>query len=284
MNRLTDLFQPKCKHRHTARTHPKCFGSDGQPLSSREKESARASRVLVFDVETLPMVVYSWGVWQQNIGAHLIIKDWCILSWSAKWLHDDKIMGDVLSPKEAVERNDKRILESFWSLLDSADVVIAHNGKRFDVKKVNTRLWKHRMKKPSSYKVIDTLTSVKSVFSLNHNTQDSIAEFLELDGKLDTNFALWAGCDNGDPNSLMYMLEYNEQDVRSLENIYLEMREWIPNHPDLRIYDGVIEGCPVCMENDSLGIGIFVAKSKRYIEHRCNNCGAVWHDSESIKG
>lgn len=274
------MFQQKCKHRHTARTHPKCFNADGTLKVEREKSM---DKVLVFDVETLPLVAYAWKVWDENISDAQIIKDWCILSWSAKWLHDDKIMSDVLTKREALTRNDERLIENFWLLLNDADVVIAHNGKRFDIKKVNTRFWKHKMKKPSSYKVIDTLTAVKSVFSLNHNGQNAIAKFLEIDEKLNTDFALWRACDQGNVEALQYMVDYNEQDVRMLEEIYLSMREWIPNHPNLKVYQGVIEGCPVCLHDNYEDIGYYTADVNRYKEHRCLNCGNVWHDSKAQK-
>lgn len=275
-----DLFQLKCKHRHTIKTHPSCFNSDG---SLKVEDEVRNHKVLIFDVETLPIVAYAWKVWDENISDNQIIKDWCILSWSAKWLHDDKIMSDVLTKREALTRNDRRIIANFWKLLEEADVVIAHNGKRFDIKKVNTRLWKHKLPKPSSYKVIDTLSSVKSVFSLNHNGQNAIANFLEIDEKLDTDFELWAACDTGDTDSLNYMVTYNEQDVRMLEEIYLSMRDWIPNHPDLRIYEGVVVGCPVCLSTRSEQIGLYIARAKRYPEHRCLDCGSIWHDAKAVK-
>lgn len=275
-----ELFQQKCKHRHTIKTHPRCFNEDGTLKVEREREM---SKVLIFDVETLPIVAYVWKVWQEDIPDVRIIKDWCILSWSAKWLHDDKIISDVLTKREALTRNDERLVENFWLLLNEADVVVAHNGKRFDIKRVNTRFWKHKMKKPSSYKVIDTLASVKSVFSLNHNSQNAVAKFLDIQEKLDTEFQLWEDCDHGVTDALHYMVDYNEQDVRMLEEIYLSMREWIPNHPDLKVYQGVTEGCPVCLSTSYQDIGYYVAKKKRYPEHRCDDCGSIWHDAKEKK-
>lgn len=283
MSKLTELVEPRCKHRHTARTHPNCFHQDGSPLAEGEVPT-RDVKVLIFDVETLPIVGYAWNVWQENIGMNQIIKDWCILSWSAKWLGSDKIMSDVLSPREAVKRDDKRLVTSFWTLLDSADIVVAHNGKRFDIKKVNTRFWKNKLDRPSSYKVIDTLNSVRSTFSLTFNKQDFVARFLGIQEKLDTDFELWADCDHGIPESLKYMVEYNEQDVRMLEEIYYELRGWIPNHPDLRLYTHDIDACPVCLSKSKhKNIGLFVAQSKKYKEYRCADCGSIWHDSKAIK-
>ena len=279
MKKITDLFQPKCQHRHTAKTHPNCFDENGKP---RLVHLAEPAKVLIFDIETLPIVAYVWGVWQENIPAARIIKDWCVLSWSAKWLDDDKIMSDVLTSKEAKERNDKRLVSSFWKLLEEADVVVTQNGKKFDIKKMNTRFWKHKLGRPSSYKVIDTLTAAKSAFGLTFNGQDFMAEFLDIQQKLHTDFQLWAACDRGESVALKYMLDYNEHDVRMLEQIYLEMREWIPNHPNLDLYAKIGNVCPVCLQNDFSEIGVYSTNTRQYREYRCK-CDAIWHDTKMIK-
>jgi hypothetical protein len=192
-------------------------------------------------------------------------------------------MSDVLTPKEATTRNDKRLVSNFLDLLDAAHVVIAQNGKKFDIRKLNTRFWKHKLHKPTSYKVIDTLTAVRSTFGLTYNNQDFIAKFIGAQEKLETNFPLWAACDRGESEALKYMLDYNENDVRGLEEIYLDIREWIPNHPDLRLFQMSQEGCPVCLKNEYKEVGIYVANAKKYKEYRCSVCGSIWHDANAIK-
>lgn len=282
-NIITSLFEPKCSHRHTAKTHPNCFNADGTLKEKIEVVEEEDSRILVLDIETLPIVAYVWQVWDENVNMDRIIKDWCVLSWSAKWLGDDRIMSDVLTSKEAKNRDDKRLVSSIYKLIDTANIVIAHNGKRFDIKKLNTRFWRHKLPRPSSYKVIDTLSVAKKEFSLTFNKQDFIAQFLEIQEKLDTNFQLWADCDDGNSEALKYMMEYNEQDVRMLEEIYMEMRGWISNHPDLRPYLIDKDVCPICGGKEYNEIGIFVAKSLRYVEYRCDSCKNIWHDSKAIK-
>jgi DNA polymerase III epsilon subunit-like protein len=285
MSKLTDMFQPKCEHRHTAKTHPKCFNEDGSPKTKEEREASRINkvRVLVFDVETLPTLAYTWGVWKVNITKDKIVKEECLLSFAAKWLGDDRIVSDVLTPKESLVRDDKRLCTNLWKLIEEADVVVTHNGKRFDIRKMNTRFWKHRLNRPSSYKVIDTLTTAKSVFGLLYNSMSYIAEFKEADQKLDTEFPLWIGCDNGDKDALTYMQTYNEQDVRTQEAIYMEMRGWMSNHPDLGVYEDLTGVCPVCCSEHHKPVGFYVAKSKKYEEHRCSDCGNVWHDTKEAK-
>jgi len=273
------MFQPRCKHRHTAETHPHCF-QEGVPV---EFSIVVPSKVLVIDIETLPLLGYAFNPWNTSITPSHLVKDFCILSYSAKWLDGNAITSDILTPKEALKRDDKRILKTVWKLLEEANVIITHNGKRFDVRMLNARFWKNKFHKPSSYKVIDTLAAAKAVFGLTYNSMDYIAKYIGMQEKMDTNFALWVGCDNGDVDSLNYMLEYNDQDVRTQEEIYMEMREWIPNHPDMSVYAKLDNVCPVCLGTDHEEIGFYTAAKLQYKEHRCSECGSIWHDSKAIK-
>ena len=277
---IFNIGTKRCVHRHTIRAHTQCFCGDGNARNDSQK---KPTNVLVLDVETLPILGYSWGVWNQNIYPNQIEKDWCILSYSAKWLGDDRIMSDVLTPKEALDRDDKRVVSNFWKLLDSSFLTVSHNGKRFDLRKLNARFLKNGLHRPSSYKVIDTLTTARSVFGLTYNKLDFIAKFIGADEKLETNFELWRSCDKGDKSALQEMKEYNEQDVYTLEQVYLIMREWIPNHPDLGIYQNLVGVCPVCLHSNYEEIGLYVTKKKSYKEYRCDSCFSIWHNGKPDK-
>jgi hypothetical protein len=245
--------------------------------------TAQSPRILSIDIETLPIKAYVWGTWKQNIYRPQIIEDWCLLSYSAKWIGNDNIISNVLTPQEAVRRDDKRVAKEIWRLLDNASVAITHNGKRFDIRKINSRLWKHNLHRPSSYKVIDTLVSARAIFGQTYNSMDAIAEFIGADQKLDTEFALWDGCSNGNEDSLFEMVTYNEQDVRTQEQIYMAMREWMPSHPSFAIYAGLTNVCPVCLENNYASIGFYVTNKKKYREYRCRCCHSIWHNSKAVK-
>ena len=281
MSKISDLFSPRCVHRHTAAEHPKCF-IKGKPVSVKANV---LPAVLVFDVETLPILGFSWGVWNQDIHPAQIVNDWCILSYSAKWLGEDRIISDTLTPQEAVNRNDGRLVKDFWKLLDYASIVITHNGKRFDIKKLNTRFWHNKLHPTSSYKVIDTLVTAKAVFGMTYNKLDYIAKYQGLQQKLDTDMELWIACHYGDKNALTKMREYNEQDVIIQEEVYRNMREWIPNHPNFGNFNELGEVCPVCVGKHYSPIGLYHSNysSLKYTEYRCNDCGAVWHDTKAVK-
>ena len=273
-------MEARCKHGHSSRTHPSCFNNNGEPVDGDELQ--KDVKILSFDIETLPLLAYTWGAWEQNVNPVQLVKDWCLLSYSAKWLNSDSVISNVLTPSEAKRRNDKRITKEVWRLIDEADIIIGHNSRRFDIKKLNTRFWKHNMPVPGSYKHIDTLTSARSVFGITYNKLDYIAEFIGIQKKLDTDFQLWKDCDSGVKKALTKMREYNDVDAIIQEKIYLEMRSWIPNHPDMTVFAGVNGACPICLKAGSKRIGEYTARKKQYPEYRCS-CGAIWHSSKFVK-
>src|ERR1700722_8562944 len=99
------------------------------------------AKILTLDIETAPFESYTWGLWDQNIGLNQIKEETSILSIAAKWLGDSKVFYQDTSgrgPKRV--RDDKALLKAIWTLLDTADIVVAQNGAAFDVKRINARL------------------------------------------------------------------------------------------------------------------------------------------------
>jgi hypothetical protein len=239
--------------------------------------------VLFLDIETLPIKAYTWNTWDVNINKEQIIADWSVLCWAAKWYDDPRMITGCLTPKEAQARDDKRICQSMWKLMDDADVIIAQNGKRFDIPKLNTRFWKWHIPQPSSYKLIDTLDAARRAFGMTYNSLDYLGEFLGAGRKLRTEFQLWVDCDLGNKEALARMQEYNENDVTLLEEVYNKMRGWIPNHPKFTAYERVKDVCPVCFSDDIKHIGLYTAAVNQYKEFRCGSCGALWHNTKAEK-
>src|ERR1035437_3391457 len=126
--------------------------------------SPKGPKVLIFDIETAPIIAHVWSIWEQNVGLNQIVADWHVMSWSAKWL--DAPSTQVMYEDQRLEQNienDKRLLQGIWDLLDEADVVITQNGKSFDQKKLNARFVMNGFQPPSSYKHIDTKIIAKQI-------------------------------------------------------------------------------------------------------------------------
>lgn len=232
--------------------------------------------VLLLDIETCPMLLYAWTLFKPRVSYENIVQDWCILSWAAKWLHRPEVFSDVISPKEVATRNDKRICESLFKMMEQAEIIIAHNGKRFDIRKINSRFLIHSIRQPSPYQVIDTLTESRRNFAHSSHRLDYIGQIICRKEKLYTDFKLWVKCVNGDQEALNYMDTYCRQDILLLEDVYMQMRGWIKSHPNLNLYGETTEPhCHICLSEDITNCGEYFTSASVFDSVRCNKCGAI---------
>ena len=246
---------------------------------------AKLPKILIFDIETAPMKAYVWRVWKENISIDQTISDWFVICWSAKWLYSADMMSGCVTPEEAVSEDDSRIVKDLWKLFDEADMVVAHNGRKFDVPKMNSRFLVNGLNPPKPYYIIDTLQVAQKQFGFASNKLDALAVYFGYPRKLDTDFTLWSKCLEGDKESLDYMLEYNKQDVVLLEEVYLKLRPWIKNHPNVGNYLNMETNvCSTCgSDNVSLIEDKWYYTSvNKYHLYRCNCCGAISRGRKSV--
>jgi len=244
------------------------------------------AKILVLDIETAPMDAWVWDMWKQNIYPSQLISNWYILTWAVKWLGEEEVDSDRLTSEEAIDQDDSRLLRNLWGYLDEADIVIAHNGDKFDLPRIKTRFLFNGLNPPSFYKQIDTLKVAKKEFDFPHNGLEPIAEFLGIAGKLDTSMDLWVQCRRGNNAALSKMEEYDIQDVRILEDVYLRLRPWIKSHPNLDLYiDSSFPNCPHCGSKEVKQIsGKYVyTQAVKYQMFRCPDCSAICRSKKGIK-
>jgi len=256
------------------------FGINAESLRRYERRKrfweTKQPKVLLIDIETTPIKAAVWGTWKQRINYEQVLEDWFMLSYSAKWLFDSNVMGSVLTPDEAIHKDDSRIARELWKLFDWADVLIGHNISGFDLPKTQTRFLMNKLAPPSPFRVIDTLKVAQHNFRFASNKLDYIGELLLHDRKLKTDFALWLRCLAGDRESLNYMLSYNKKDVLLLEEAYVFLRPYIKSHPNMAIYQEAIEPtCPTCGSVDIDECGHYSTSVNRYLAFRCKDCGAI---------
>lgn len=224
-------------------------------------------RILLLDIETSPLIGYSWGTYDTDIIE--VIKDFEILCWTGKILGEKKIYQGSMQGK----KSDKSCVEELHKLLDTIDVVVAHNGDKFDTKKINARFIFYGLPPSQPYKTVDTLKEIKKIASFTSNKLDNLGELLGEGRKLKTDFSLWKGCMDNDPKAFKRMLDYNKEDVLLLEKIYLRILPYMKSHPNWGIYENDI-CCPKCGSKHLQSRGYALNKSTRYRRFQCQSCGS----------
>lgn len=237
-------------------------------------------RVLIYDVETAPLQVYAWGLFDQNIGLNQIKTDRHLLAWAAKWLGDKKVIYADQRAAKNVE-NDKKLVKSLADLLNEADVVVTQNGKKFDNKIVNARLAFHGLKPPGVAKQIDTCQLARKHFGFTSNKLEYLSDKLntkykKLSHAKFSGFTLWRECLAGNLAAWREMEKYNKHDVLATEELYTKLAPW-GTGVDFNLYTDKLSrvcNCGGKYKRDGHSYGS-AGKFQRY---ECTSCGHKTQD------
>ena len=240
-------------------------------------------KILIFDIETAPMRAYVWKRYKENISLEQTISESFMLCWSAKWLYDADVLGDCVTPEEAVSEDDRRVVTSLYNLINEADIIVAYNGRNFDIPYMNQRFLVYGFPPYAPVHIVDPYETAKSVFRFSSNKMDHIATELGLQNKIKTDFNLWKGCIEGDKKFLDDMLTYNKQDVTVLEEIYCTVLPWIKNHPNISNYFDNKNRCVKCGSESLVKLDTyFYTPSGRYELFRCKSCGSIFRSKKNL--
>lgn len=254
-----------------------------EQLRKMVKKDESLPKILVFDIETAPMQAFVWKRYKENVSLEQTISESFMLCWSAKWLYDEEVLGDALTPVEAVTEDDARIVKSLYDLINEADIIVAYNGKNFDIPYMNQRFLVYGFPPYVPVNVVDPYETAKSVFKFSSNKMDHLATELGLQNKIKTDFSLWKGCMIGDKKSLDDMLKYNKQDVVVLEEIYCKMLPWIKNHPNMSNYMENVCSCTKCGSEKLIKLNrYFYTPSGKYELYRCKECGSIFRGKKNL--
>ena len=232
------------------------------------------ARILILDIETKPNRVFTWGLWDQNIGLSQIIEPGGTICFAAKWYGETK----VHFASDHHDGHDEMVAAA-WRLMDEADIIVGYNHRSFDVKHLHAEFVRLRLGPPSPHKDVDLLTVARGQFKMPSNKLDFIAQELGVGHKVKhTGFDLWTGCMDGCDKAWRTMKKYNIHDVRLTEELYDRLRPWIKNHPNLNMWRTVrVSGCDKCGSDDLTDSGFKYTQTRAYKQFVCNNCGGYSH-------
>lgn len=194
------------------------------------------AKILIYDIETSYNIVKSWRVgYNLNINPDAILHERKIICVSYRWKGEKQVYNLTWDESQC----DKFLLEQFIEVLNEADLIVAHNGDRYDLKFIKTRALFHGLPMLINYPQFDTLKVAKKKFMFNSNKLDYISEYLGFGNKIKTSMSLWDDiilkkC----PKAMNEMLKYCDMDVILLEKVYDKLVSW--ENPKLHV--GVLNG------------------------------------------
>ncbi len=210
------------------------------------KSEKKGPRILIYDLETAPILAHVWKLWDNNVGLNQIEQDWYIMSFCCKWLGEDEIF--YFDQRDEVDQTDDAyLLIKLWSFLNEADIVVGQNIKKFDTRRTNARFILNGLPKPSSYRQIDTMTIAKEQFGFTSNRLEYLSKSL-CPGHVKSKHSkypgheMWVACMSGDVEAWKEMESYNKDDVLATEQLYNVLSSWDNKLPNYDVYvDDVLD-------------------------------------------
>ena len=221
-------------------------------------DCSTSTRILFWDLESSLMQGMFFGLWGENIQFKRVTKQSHLLT--ASWaFNDDEVQGVRLTPEDVETGNDLEIVVKMIQAINSADVIVTFNGKRFDYKLLNARALFWGLPPVKPVKHIDLFEQAKKVFKFPSNSMQNISMYLGENGKLQNSSDLWERCSDSSnyvvcDNALNEMLIYNKRDIIATRDLFYRFRGWMKGVPNI-----------ATITNDK--------KSTEYL--RCTHCGSL---------
>ena len=238
-------------------------------------------KILLYDIEVSRDIVAGYGP-TYEFKVVKTIQHQQLMCFAYKWLGDKKV--------SYVSRHDfptyKKFVQFLAYLQNEADIVIAHNANRFDNKMANRFFLKEGIPPPSPYKSIDTLQVARSKFKFQSNSLRALSDFLELGEKEKITYADLEDdfmTDKPSRKTLRLMKKYTQMDVVLLERIYLKLRPFISNHPNVADLAQSDHMCPKCQSYDVEKRGFIRTRSGQRQRYQCRGCSG-WSSEATKKG
>jgi DNA polymerase elongation subunit (family B) len=226
-----------------------------QEVKQPKDEIINPLKVLIYDIETSYNIVKSWRVgYKLNINPSDILEERKIICISYKWSGEDQVYNITWDKQQ----DDRFMIEQFIEVLNDADLIVAHNGDRYDLKFIKTRAIFHDLPMLLNYPQFDTLKVAKKKFMFNSNKLDYISEFLGFENKIKTTMKLWDDIILRDcPKAMDEMVKYCDMDVILLEKVYNKLVSWeLP-----KAHLGVLNGKNIQTSPITGGINLELVKS-----------------------
>lgn len=241
-------------------------------------------RIILFDIEIIPDLKKALKYWTKLSSfpgktLRASVSSICCIGWKVFGeAHTHCINAWDFPEWESDVNHERKVLESFLSVIEGADLVVSHNGKGFDFKYIQTKFLLHSLNllDPRTPHVDTRQLSSRNFFFIDNKLQ-TLAEEIFDESKLEhEGWQLWVDTHGRKAEALEKMTLYCKQDVDLLEKIFRKMRpvaKGIPNH---NLFSPFKErACPTCGSTLLHKHGKHRTKTKVYQRYRCTSCGSM---------
>jgi uncharacterized protein YprB with RNaseH-like and TPR domain len=136
--------------------------------------------------------------------------------------------ADKLNKKWRTTRSDdSEVVKAIVAELSEYDIWVAHNGNRFDVPFLRTRMAKWGMAPLPVRKLIDPVFLARNKLKMSYNSLEKLAGFLGVNSKTEVTGDHWLSAAlDGSRESMDYIVAHCIEDVKVLEKIIGKLKAY----------------------------------------------------------
>lgn len=254
------------------------------------KQIQPIANVLNLDIETGKMIIegatYSRKLYSPYIDSRWIKSPVWIVCAAWKWVGKPGVGSvSVLNDRERFKsnhRDDYHVVKILHSLLSECDVLVGHNIDRFDLPLIETRCIDHGLPALKPIKTVDTLKVARQK-KFDANDLRYLTKRFGFEDKGES--PDWDLISAGDEDEIRKCIQYNKQDVRVTEAVYLKLRSYAKNHPNLALYRKGVRHkvCPRCNGENIHPDKPFDTGSRLIRGYRCAECKSYIKENQLPK-
>ncbi len=145
--------------------------------------------------------------------------------------------NDVIAAKDwkrGVRGNDKQLVKDICAVIRDHDIIVAHNGVRFDIPFLRTRCLRWGLKPLKEPKCVDPLQIAWRKFKLRSNRLGALSDHLGIsDRKTPLDLSVWADAIlNGSRASMDLIVEHCVADIKVLSGVLRHVKPFIKQLDD----------------------------------------------------
>lgn len=229
----------------------------------------RDPRILIWDIESTGL--------NATFGTILCI------GW--KWYGKPKVyVPSIVDEANGNLLDDKGLVKQFIEAFEDCDYHVTWYGDRYDFPMICTKAIKHGLPPIRPKPSLDLWKAVRYRFKAHSNRLNVWEQLLDVENaKTPITFDAWLKAAHGDKRALAEVKHHCKKDVLVLEEVFEKLRPWLDNEPSRGLFTGDHQGCPTCGSHHITKQGFKVARTRKYQQLKCQDCGHWFREAKSLE-
>ena len=241
-------------------------------------------KLLAFDIETAPALVYSFSLFKPYLGPDHIVEADRMICWSAQWVGSKKVMFSS-------EYEDGRIamLTRLRDLVAESDAILTYNGKSFDLPFLVAECMLEGIDLPPDVRHVDLFQVQRKMKHISGKLQYQVNRYLNERKLPHQGFQMWVDCISpwADPEAKrrawQTMKRYCKHDTALLLPLYELYKPLLSGANSINV--GLVDrtgGCPNCGSTHIQKRGKQYTNVRTYHRLQCQEC-KTWFKGDLVK-